>query len=279
MREYLNFLDITETEFDNFTQNILNEAKIYSALMDPSSEFWKNLDKTSRLLEEIEILGFFQYRPLLLAVYQKCFQVNKSKFNEILQTYLNLIVRRYLFMKRNANEFEEDYSSMARDLRNSKIGPDDVIAFFNSKLLDNSQIIEQLSMGIELKDQQARYVLVKIEDSLAETELHSCLRNNPSLEHILPKSPSEDIKTSLKEEGVCDYSDILNRLGNLTLLSKKDNSRLSNLPFLEKRTFYIEDGLKINLPIIESYEKFGLKEINEREKVLLDIIFKNVIWG
>ena len=79
---------------------------------------------------------------------------------------------------------------------------------------------------------------------------------------------SRDTVTISKEE----YETQLNRLGNLTLATRPDNSKMSNNPFDYKREILSKSGhINMNKEILE-IEKWNIEEIENRTNRLIDRI-------
>jgi uncharacterized protein with ParB-like and HNH nuclease domain len=74
-----------------------------------------------------------------------------------------------------------------------------------------------------------KYVLARINASLAKTDEHRINFSSVNIEHILPRNPHKDWKLSKKE-----ISNYVNKLGNLTLLSIKLNSQAQNVTIDKK---------------------------------------------
>ena len=87
-----------------------------------------------------------------------------------------------------------------------------------------------------------------------------------SVEHFYPQNPIENIPKLA--DGV------LNCFGNLCLISRSKNSRLSNLPPEAKKSYYIDNRIKdsIKQGLMMSYEKWTEKEIKEHNKIMKEII-------
>lgn len=84
-----------------------------------------------------------------------------------------------------------------------------------------------------------------------------------NLEHILPQKPSE---SWLVEFSKTDYSQYIDRLGNMTLLDSKVNRKVGNNSFQEKCTAaFIHSKLEITKEILNS-SIWGVKQIEERQK-------------
>ena len=87
-----------------------------------------------------------------------------------------------------------------------------------------------------------------------------------SVEHFYPQNPIENIP-KLDDE-------ILNNFGNLCLISRSKNSRLSNLPPEAKKSYYIDNRIKdsIKQGIMMSFEKWYIKEIEEHGKEMIQLL-------
>lgn len=278
IRKKLEELESSETVFETFSSQLLKEAKIYSAFSDSKNKLWQNQGDIPSLLEEINYLSFIQQKPLLLAAYISTFKDDPKIFEKLILFFRNFAVRRYIMSKRNANEFEEKYSAMAREIRAGSMSVQNIISFFEKESVSYEMIKELIEYGLELKDKGAKYVLGKVNDSISTTELIKCWENNPTLEHVVPKNPNFEWKSLLSSKGI-RHEKIVNRLGNLTLLSKKENAELGNINYKEKREKYLSLGLPLNNLTFNSIKDFGLDEAKQREALILDIIVKNKIWG
>lgn len=92
-----------------------------------------------------------------------------------------------------------------------------------------------------------------------------------SVEHLMPQTPTKEWLTILNiDENT--YENYVHRLGNLTLATKVDNSKMQNKPWDYKRAI-LEDTshLTINKEILKK-EKWGIEEITERNKSLIEQI-------
>ena len=95
--------------------------------------------------------------------------------------------------------------------------------------------------------------------------------SNLSIEHLMPQTITYEWYEVLqisKEE----YETQLNRLGNLTLATHSDNSRMSNNPYDYKKEVLRKSGhINMNKEILE-IEEWNIKEIDNRTNKLIDRI-------
>ena len=92
-----------------------------------------------------------------------------------------------------------------------------------------------------------------------------------SIEHLMPQTPTDEW---LKVLGVSEdeYQRNVNRLGNLTLATKVDNSKMQNKVWTYKSAVLSKTAhLTINQKILKK-NKWGIQEINERTKELISEI-------
>lgn len=97
-----------------------------------------------------------------------------------------------------------------------------------------------------------------------------------SIEHIMPQNLTKSWKESLGEQWERIHDQYLHTMANLTLTGY--NSQYSNRPFTEKRD--VENGFKDSAYRLNEYlkscEQWGEAEILERQKRLLEVVFR--LW-
>ncbi len=90
-----------------------------------------------------------------------------------------------------------------------------------------------------------------------------------SVEHLMPQTPTKEWLEVLGNIDEATYERNLHRLGNLTLATKVDNSKMKNKPWEYKKAILADTAhLTINQQIL-SKEKWTIDEINERTQELI----------
>jgi hypothetical protein len=110
-----------------------------------------------------------------------------------------------------------------------------------------------------------------------QRDLEKMLSTSFEVEHILARNvPEEEIPVDLREE----FDENVHRIGNLTVASEYWNKNYGNLPFEEKKTAsdgreaeYKSSNLRVQRELAE-YDKFGHKEIDEREQEIVEFALK-----
>lgn len=164
------------------------------------------------------------------------------------------------------NECNKDYSklidSFKRNLVNKNKGnsmemPDDV-KLYNSVINAN---MYNLRITVRMF-----FDKLELSDNPAPVDLSAL-----SIEHLMPQTPTQEWYKAL---GVDEetYQRDLHRLGNLTLATKPDNSKMSNKVWQYKNEILASTShLKINEAILKK-DKWTINDIDERTKSLIQKI-------
>ena len=156
---------------------------------------------------------------------------------------------------------------------------------------DYSKIVDVLKMNLVFKNiNNSMYVPDdrQLHDVIVNSNMYkikSTLRiffdklehdNNPApvnlkelnVEHLMPQTPTEDWYNQLKIDKE-DYQRNVNRLGNLTLATKVDNSKMRNKVWTYKNDILSNTShLTMNQALLEK-EKWDLDEIDNRTEELI----------
>ena len=116
-----------------------------------------------------------------------------------------------------------------------------------------------------------RIVLERIENHMNSAPVD---QSKLSVEHLMPQTPTGEWLLMTGCENNEEYEKYLNKLGNLTLASKSDNSKMQNRPFEYKRNvLQTTSHLKINQEVL-SKEKWNKFEIDSRTEKLIEKIIE-----
>ncbi|MBK8302047.1 MAG: HNH endonuclease [Chloracidobacterium sp.] len=108
------------------------------------------------------------------------------------------------------------------------------------------------------------------------TDEHRIDFNNVNLEHLLPQTPHKD--WNLKKSQIKGY---VNKLGNLTLLSKRINSSVQNLTIDKKLLELDKSELAVTKNVVErikSIHCWNESAINQRQEEMAELGFTE-IWN
>lgn len=90
------------------------------------------------------------------------------------------------------------------------------------------------------------FILMRVNDYLLQGRDTITLKDRATVEHIMPQQPGTDWQQELGPDHERVHRDLLNKLGNLTVVTQEYNSRMSNRPWDEKRIWLENHGLPLN---------------------------------
>ena len=294
---YHAFKDMLEKLYDKEINNqvnvrctlekILRYSKYYSAI------YYSNYNNLSaalvKALKSFKCVDSYMPAPLLLRMFDYFSSENEYRKSKITEQQLIRIIEittNYLMRRSLANLDTSDISRLFAPLtfnvieETKKIGFKNIVEVYKKHLInknfgkgsycpDNSELKEAVLANSNM------YILKSTRTLLDKFELN----NNPapvdlsslSVEHLMPQTHTKEWLEYLN----CDetkYYNYYNRLGNLTLAAKPDNSRMSNNPFDYKQEILASTNhLNINKEILQKTE-WKFKEIDERTLLFADRI-------
>jgi len=284
---YARFRDRIETDFstpDAFTgeiETLKRFAGYYNKLLRPKEE--SDLSVRAQL-EKLDILEISTAYPFLLAAYdaKDRQEISKEGLLEGLQILENYIVRRYLAGE-PTNYLNKMFPTLWRELNPTRFG-ESIRHTLTSKNYPSDNRLRQTIATEQLYDgrSQTRYKIYLVLDRINKhlsvgSGGHTVLDGEPTIEHIMPRSPDVTWKNELGENWEEIYQENLNTLGNLTLVTQEWNSQLSNAAFSIKKQKLCNHALRLN----SSYFSLGIDRwdsdaIQVRAKFLSDKIIE--IW-
>lgn len=217
--------------------------------------------------------------PLMMYLYDKYDQnlININQISQCISVINNYLIRRSL-ADLESNVISRLFPALIKDIESECNGEYTNITGILKKNLvyknvnnsmyvpDDKQIHDLVINANMYKNKTAlRIFLDKLEhdNNPAPVNLASL-----SIEHLMPQTPTKqwinELETSEEE-----YQRNLNRLGNLTLAAKSDNSKMRNNPWEYKNEILKSTShLIINQKILEK-EKWNIEEINKRTEGLI----------
>lgn len=272
------FEDIIE-----FMQDLKNESLYYSFLINPeNSKLSSDYDiEIIDTIGSINCMGVNQCYPFLLSLFAT---TEKKVIKDIIDLIKSFLFR-YTTCNLNPNVFTDIFINKASELRTG----DKVSAIGEFKKLINKnnpsdEDFEKKFIVLNTsKEKLQKYILSEIENSFSRTgTTEKVIAKTITIEHILPKNPDKSWAASYDLDNK-EHKDYINRIGNLTLLSKKLNPKLGNKSFEEKVTHmegYKQSDVNLTQQLVSDYYekcvKWKKSAIEQRQKDLAKIALK--IW-
>lgn len=246
----------------------LNSLKLSTSL-NSSSEIYRQItaantpsESLNKLLSEILDYGS-KSRLLLPALLALVEEVGFDETVEVAKVVHNIFVRHSIIINLENSPLEKALYDAARELRS-----DPSLEKFLKTIVNVAPSDEAVSTAyktLSLKHNGSRRNLLKrFELALRSTEELDIA--NPSrvhVEHVYPQKP-------LPANRIKDHERIINRMGNLTLLSARLNRKIQNGEFSHKKPELLKSELLITKEVAES-DAWGTKEISERQERMATI--------
>jgi hypothetical protein len=226
-----------------FAQRLLSAAEAYGRFVQG-----QNADGTlNRYLDNLRFLSGAARQHLILLMAGR--HLDRTAFTELCRHLENLFFA-YVITREPTKEFERTFARWTAPLRG--VGSLEDLQVFVEKyfvpakrsLASRFKLAFREMQEDQLQKYRLMYVLAKLTqhvDELAKgdtptvTSLKTYINSKVHLEHILPQTPSEEVR---KAFGANDYDAYVRRLGNLTLLEKSINISAGNNLFAQKRQAY-----------------------------------------
>jgi len=257
---------IVEFDIDSlsFSRSLCDSSKVY---LDIINSTYGDSNSISKLLNDINSLGAKVLYPSILSLLEAT--DDAKTIEKYLQAFIVTYLRHTVIGKKENSLIENIMFSIAKRIRKSNF--ETVLQDLKEFAPSDEHFIEDFR-GVSIsRIASARYILKEIEQHLRTTEeLDVAPPDRVHVEHIYPQTPKQD-------ERVEQHSTIINRLGNLTLLSKRLNTKIRNSTFSVKKEYYIESELLITKSIAEKYGVWNIDTINQRQNSLADYCIE--IWS
>ena len=299
-KEYKNYAEKSHLDHHKQLDILINYGKTYRAMAEQP----KNAP-TNRIAKMLSLWDSSTMNPLVLWIDTRENLTHQEKVDLFLMIESH-IIRRYI-CRSESKSFSTNVANILSKMHKQK----DNIAEVLKDFLGNSTIeaartptddevissCKSLPIYTPKSSNKIAYILKYIEENVADSRFRENTdKNKISVEHIMPqgwkeywriKNGMEHVKIpheknteivldSATQELVNERDNLIHTIGNLTLVTSKFNSKLSNKPWGEKRLeIRTESDLKLNVAIAEHTE-WNEDVIKERSAELAGYI--NQIW-
>jgi uncharacterized protein with ParB-like and HNH nuclease domain len=280
--------------WQSFLEDVWDASDLYNKMLEGTDEDFQHLKhglKIYNSLMAIRYMGVSQCYVFLLAILRNYERMGTDPAR-IFQIIENFSFQYHVVSKLPGNRVEKIYSKYALDLEEIINSATDksvsgkvqsLFTRFEKELRElaptKSLFIDEFEKisyrNAESQRKLVKYILSRIDGHLRTTDENKIDFYNVNIEHILPQNPNKDWKVDKKE-----IKPYVNKLGNLTLLSKKINSKVQNGTIEQKLPDFEKSELPINSSLIQDLKKtkkWGEKEIIKRQKALAEIAY-NDVW-
>jgi len=253
-----------------FMDKLRKRAELYAALSNPEHSYWADAPSDVRdYLDPLALFKVAQYRPVLLSAMEVA---SVDLVTKILRLLVVVSYRYTVISQLGTGNLESIYTDCALAIRTGKAkGIKDVFAALRPAYVDDARFMADFAARQFTSAGIARYSLAQLNDHLeSDPERQVAERSGRiTLEHILPRNPGK--AWGMNAGNAEDIDEVVDRIGNLTLLEKGKNRGLGNAGFKEKKEAgYATSGLALNKSISE-YLDWTTKTIETRSHSLAKV--------
>lgn len=251
-------------------------------------------------LVALNIFGFAQHRPLVLAILRRYFdKPDKAIGTTIVNEILSLIEKsQFVLTAINGtpgNKFTTMYNSQARKVfslskASGAEGNQNINTVYNHLLQKYQELMESVPENVFVdkfikKINYENHALARYVIDHYQSKTFGEPGNKLTIEHVIPKSRIKEVSKdpNISSEIKDYYAKIINSPGNLILLRRQDNEDCEHMSLDDKLKHYKKLDYSNNIPQeifnwSELTEEEVMKKIEERTEAMAKHGF-NTIWN
>ena len=276
-REFIDWVEGNKSQTGDLFKELLDYAKIYKTInnapIDSLDKFlWQPLTDFRKIKSELPISIVMEFYKLYNSG-----NISAGVLGDLVQA-INIYLLRRSICDMNSQNISKLFPTILRRILDKCDGDySEIVAILNQEMVGNNagtsgsymptdiQMHDILLNANVYKRPALRIIFDRLEltDNPAPVDLSKL-----SVEHLMPQTPTEEWLEELDttEE---EYMTNLHRLGNLTLATKPDNSKMSNQLWDYKNEILKSTAhLKMNMELL-SIPKWTLECISERTESLI----------
>jgi hypothetical protein len=251
-----------------FAKSLAKAAPVYAGLGNPSSDLWDDYDAAvKQSIEVLDELGVTQLRPLLLAIFK---QFKPDQTAKALPMIVAWTVRFLICGSGGSGTLETAYADRAAGVSSGKVSTAQALwATMKAIVPDDVTFKDKFAKATVSNANLAKYYLRALERqsrSADDETIVTADQGKVNLEHILPRNPQKGWAHIPADQ----YPALVKRLGNLTLLATRLNSKAANADFAEKKMHFGKSAIKMTKDLCD-FSEWTAKEIEARQEKLADL--------
>jgi uncharacterized protein with ParB-like and HNH nuclease domain len=259
---------------EDFLLDMADHSDLYAEILSSDIKMFDTSSNESlnQKLQGIHAIGMGQSGTLLLRLVQEL--ENPNKLYEVLELLETFIIRQQISKTTGGSFLDRFYAQLCSN------------AFEDSNPVQyiRLQLAEELPSDIEFRTQlveqrmtlndRTKYILKQIEEEHFDGVSVSA-NSQGELEHIAPRAAYSAKKYSTWPEhlGVPEeiFQQYRDKIGNLTLLEKRNNAASSRNPFEQKKQTYLASEYAITQDVADRYNQWSIENIKSRTERLAEV--------
>lgn len=281
-REFMLWVEQSGISIKILLDELLEYSKIYSFLFNSDickvgNKLQVALADYRRYKSDIPMPALMEFCRLM-----RNGEISEQTLGELIDAINSYLLRRSIcgmdsqnitklfpsILKKVIDKCNGNYTNIVQVLNQEMVGNN--AATSGSFMPTDKQMFELLHSASVYKRPALRIILdrMELDDNSAPINLSAL-----SIEHLMPQTPTEEWLEELDTD-LETYMNNLNRIGNLTLATKPDNSKMGNAMWDYKNEVLKKTAhLKMNVELL-MIKHWDLKHIEERTKKMIDRICK-----
>lgn len=238
----------------DFSRELQQTAILYRDVLAGKDASKEPDVEVSNLLSSIQTLGAKLLLPAIISAYEA--DPAEGQLRSLLRCLTSLYVRHNVIGSLENSRLETEAYSLAKDLRDKR---DFAAASARIKVFapSDTEFEQSFSTAQVSRQASARYVLKELELQKRRTrELTVETPAKVHVEHVYPRAPDAPKWPN--------HNNIINRLGNLTLLAAPINMSIKNKNFAAKKPELAKSDLVLTQEIA-GRDQWSIDEINARQ--------------
>ncbi len=255
----------------DFAKALAKAAPTYAGLGNPSSDLWEDYDPIVRQsIEVLQHLGVTQLRPLLLAIFE---HFKAAEVTRALPSIVAWTVRFLICGSGGSGTLETAYAERAKDVSSKTIQSAQALWSAMMTVVPDDQTFEnKFAQATVSRSNLAKYYLRVLEGQRGASDEELIVNPDSgkvNLEHIIPQTRSSDWEHIPEEQ----YAALVKRIGNLTLLAKRLNSKAANAGFQEKKKHFANSVIPLTNELCQ-FSQWTATEVEARQRSLAQLATK-----
>lgn len=244
-------------------ENLERVSPVYVALISPNTDTYFLDAELNLMLKNLKTLSASSFYPIVLAMFSNDYE--EVEIKSVLKAVETLVVRNFVIAGRVANRYETTFSTIALEISGEKITTaDEIVKLVQKETISDEEFYTAFTSVTVKKKAVIRYLFKKMNQYYDQETTILNDNGRIHIEHIMP------VKAEHWEVDEEDKEEYLWRLGNLTLLGKEYNQKITNHTFDIKKAMYSESNIKITNLLIQ-YNDWTTEAIRDRQKKLASV--------
>ncbi len=276
------------TDWPRLLNDLWDDSSWFNKILEGNEQDFQNLKHGEKIYKAIFALRLMQVSQcyvLLLSILRNIDQLGTDP------TRIFQLIERFTFQysvvcKLPTNRIEKIYSKFALKIQETIDNEPEkkilgrIFAELEKELkaeAPSAQLFKERFGEVCYKNSEnsrrlIKYILSEIDSRLRATDENRIDFNTVNIEHVLPQNPHKDWRLTKNE--VKGY---VNKIGNLTLLSKRINSKVQNVPIEKKLPELEKSELPITRELVLSNSEWGEEQIIRRQEEFAETALTD-IW-